>query len=378
MRHSSKPFWFETVVIQFECLRFLGLKESGYFCIYAKIPIFKLRRITSVNLVVLLAVGNIHDDAIENFLMTADDLDADYMIVDAIDVARLFIAFHKICPNDGTVFQNGMCIQCQTSVSEPIELTLKVFENPRYDIDSSEEISSSGAKRYRVDVVTDPHYSKGTFREIIKEVTWRFRKADFFRSKRVEARFKGKDTDCVFLYLFLDRRDLQQRNWICQATWIDPELPKKYRPFVTSKAQEKLGGIEIHWQESYHWMKELWSTSLGTKEDWFQKIDTVFPRIEDIITKTVNYLDLFETNKLSQHDLEIKLYSLEAEAYDILQDADGDKVPPIECQECDNYFQGMAGTCHNILIDFLPKTARLNSLTGASCALCWFMIPTLS
>jgi hypothetical protein len=58
---------------------------------------------------VLLAVGDIQDDTKCDFLDVAEWANVDYMIVDAIDVARLFIANHKICPKDGNPYVDGMC-----------------------------------------------------------------------------------------------------------------------------------------------------------------------------------------------------------------------------------------------------------------------------
>lgn len=320
--------------------------------------IFKLRRIPTVELVVLLAVGNIQDDAKENFLITADDINADYMIVDAIDVARLFIAYHKICAKDGVAFNEGICPQCKTLASEPIQLVLDVYGEPRYEVIRSKDVSHGAAKRFTVDVLTDPHYSKGTLREIIKKVTWEFRREKPY-SKRTEELFGEKDTDCIFLFLFLDMRDVQQYNWVCQTLWINPSLPKQFRPHEL-RANEQLGEIQIHWKENYKAMKNFWFNSLGTKREWIQKIEDILPRIETTLNETIQYLHAFEAGKLSQDNFEKKLTDLEAKAQSILFESGNEKIPPIDCEQCDNYFQGMIGSFHNILIWFSPTPTNIN------------------
>jgi len=75
----------------------------------------KLRQISELGLMVFGAVGNIQDDAQRDFVQMAIDAGCDYLIMDAQDLARLFIAYEKICPKDGTPYDDtgtckkGMC-----------------------------------------------------------------------------------------------------------------------------------------------------------------------------------------------------------------------------------------------------------------------------
>ena len=56
----------------------------------------KVRKIPEFGLMVLGAVGNIQDDAQQDFLRAAIAAECDYLIIDAQDWARLFIAYEKI------------------------------------------------------------------------------------------------------------------------------------------------------------------------------------------------------------------------------------------------------------------------------------------
>jgi hypothetical protein len=71
--------------------------------------IIRLKDIDLLDFIVLLAVGNIQDDIKRDVTFIAEQKDADYMIVDAIDIARLFIAYGKICHKDGTPYKNNEC-----------------------------------------------------------------------------------------------------------------------------------------------------------------------------------------------------------------------------------------------------------------------------
>jgi len=83
---------------------------------------------------VLLAVGDIFDDAKAVLIQIAQSKNADYLIVDATDVARLFIAYGLVCPVDGTPFAEGRCPKCGMPAEKPVELSISVMEELRYDL----------------------------------------------------------------------------------------------------------------------------------------------------------------------------------------------------------------------------------------------------
>ena len=318
--------------------------------------IFRLRRIPNLGLAVLLAVGNIQDDAKEHFLQTAIDASADYMVVDAVDVARLFIAHHKICPRDGTPYTDGRCRKCGVTASEPIDLMLKVYEEPRYHILSSQDISSRSAKRYRADVLTDPHYSKATLREIIKKATWELRRDQFYRSERARDLFGDQDADCVFLFVFLDISDMQQRNWICRTSWTSLDLPESAKP-LQFDSDEQLGEIRIDWSTNYHQMRDYWLSNVGSKGEWVQKIEVLFPRAEDLTMQAEELLSAYTSCKIGKDQLEIALEELEAYAEALFFEAGDRKLPPLDYEECDSVFYAMVGNLHNAFLPF-SKSGR--------------------
>lgn len=71
--------------------------------------IFRLERIQGLDFAILAASGNVLDDVKEQFLSTVQRLACHYCILDAHDLARLFIAFGYICPRDGTRLRGGRC-----------------------------------------------------------------------------------------------------------------------------------------------------------------------------------------------------------------------------------------------------------------------------
>jgi len=71
--------------------------------------IFRLERIPDLKYAILAASGNVLDEVKEQFVSTAKRLNCDYGILDAHDLARLFIAFGYLCPRDGERICGGMC-----------------------------------------------------------------------------------------------------------------------------------------------------------------------------------------------------------------------------------------------------------------------------
>ena len=71
--------------------------------------IFRLERITDLSFAILAASGNVLDEVKEEFLSTASRLDCDYAVLDANDLARLFVAYGYLCPKDGQKLGGRRC-----------------------------------------------------------------------------------------------------------------------------------------------------------------------------------------------------------------------------------------------------------------------------
>ncbi len=90
-------------------------KGKSYPSVSAKLvsyQVIRLRQIQKLECMVLLAVGDIQDDLKRDFLQVAKDGQCDYLIADAVDVARLFIAYGKVCPIHGVGLSKENCSKC--------------------------------------------------------------------------------------------------------------------------------------------------------------------------------------------------------------------------------------------------------------------------
>jgi|GEM_PF-2533663 len=69
----------------------------------------KLNRIRGLKYAILAYVGSRLDEVIEQLGYIKDALGCKYSVFDAVDLARLFIAYGLICPNDGNVLIDAKC-----------------------------------------------------------------------------------------------------------------------------------------------------------------------------------------------------------------------------------------------------------------------------
>src|SRR5258706_12187576 len=71
--------------------------------------IYRLEKISGLRFAVFGAAGNVLDPAKEQFCATAERLGCLYAILDAMDLARLFVAYGFLCPRDGKKIVAGRC-----------------------------------------------------------------------------------------------------------------------------------------------------------------------------------------------------------------------------------------------------------------------------
>lgn len=88
------------------------LKGSSFKTIKASIishQVFRLRKLSDIKFAILGYVGNILDNAKDEFIQTAVDLNIQYSFIDVIDFVRLAILAGYLCPRDAKRIKNGKC-----------------------------------------------------------------------------------------------------------------------------------------------------------------------------------------------------------------------------------------------------------------------------
>lgn len=87
--------------------------------------IYRLEKIAGLHFAVFAATGTILDAAKEHFCATAERINCQYAIFDAIDLSRLFVAHGFLCPRDARRIIAGRC-KCGYSPKKRILNVLQV------------------------------------------------------------------------------------------------------------------------------------------------------------------------------------------------------------------------------------------------------------
>jgi hypothetical protein len=206
-------------------------------------------------------------------------------------------------------------------------------------------------KRYSAKVLTDPHYSKTTIREAIKQVNTQLVTSTYYRSAGIEKALGQREADQVFLFVYCDMRDVQQFNWICRTQWLNPKTVDKF-PRDSFKNAEMLGDIQIDWSSNYETMRNLWKTRIGTKKEWREKVSNLLAPAEGLAKKAKGLLHNLDNGTINQELFSQTMTRLEKEAMSIYRQGGNPNWPPLDCQECDNRFQTMLISLHNTFINF--------------------------
>lgn len=299
----------------------------------------KLRQIPQLGLMVFGAVGNIQDDAQRDFVQVAIDVGCDYLIMDAQDWARLFIAYEKICPKDGTPYDDtGTCTNGHVR-DEGLALEMEVKERIQYTIVSQIDLSVV-AKRYSATIISDRHYPKEVIRTVIQEATEKLKYSNYYRNERVKARWGKIPAHVVWLSIAYDLEDIQNANWICRTCWIDPSLPEDMRPLGLN-GNEELGDIEVFWNDDYKLHKNVFKSYSGMKEDILEAIHPILDEMIKLARHGINHSEKYKRGDISEDEFILKLQKMEPRVTELSHLSGNIPAPP---EDCKDYYQA----CQNI------------------------------
>ncbi len=314
----------------------------------------KVRAIPDISLMVFLAVGHIQDDARTNFAQTAKDADCDYLIIDARDCAQLFIAYQKICPKDGTPYDEmGVC-KCRHELDPGIPLRYYAAEKPRYDIVSLKDVSHAGAKRYRAFVVLDRHYTTPVIRDIIREATETVRQSGYYRDERVRAHWGDTPAHIVWLFIAADQQDVRTCNWICRTSWIDASVPRNMRPSAL-RCDERIGDIEIAWQKDYQAQREFLESGSAVKGDYLGKVQPIIGEMVQLGQRAKEIFQRYRAGEVCEPDLILRMQKIQPRVTELYHLSGDIPFPPEDCKDYDQACQNVFATVDNMFLYYSQR-----------------------
>lgn len=314
----------------------------------------KLRQVQELGLMVFGAVGSIQDDAQRDFVQAAIDAGCNYLIIDAHDWARLFIAYEKICPQDGTPFDDtGTCKNGHLR-DEGLPLEMEVREKIRHTIKNQQDVSHAGAKRYSATILLDQHYPKDVIRTIIQEATEKLKYSNYYRNERVKARWGKTSAHVVWLYIAYDLEDIQNANWVCRTYWIDPSLREDMRPHGLN-GNEKLGDIEILWNDDYKLHKDFLESHYGTKEEVLEAIYPILNEMVKLGKQAIDYFEKYHRGNISEDEFISKMRKMEPRVTELYLQLGNIPIPPEDCKDYDQACQNIFATIDDMFLYYSKR-----------------------
>ena len=323
--------------------------------------ITRLRRLEGLELAVFAAVGDIQDDVYDEFIHQARELGCDYLVATKLDLARLLIAYGKICGQDGLPFEDDMCPNGHPQRPE-IELNYKVREDAKWEILKLRDLSHGLAKRLAATVLTDRHYPEDVLRTIIVEVFQKVRTDPFLRSEMVRARWGNTPAHVVWIDIGFDIEDINRCNWVCMACWIDPNLDEKFRP-LWNCIDEVHDEIMIDWNSNYHTMKRLYSEYTGSKHEVIQCVEKMLKELQPILELLEYTFAKFLTGAIAEQPLIEVIQRYAGHARDIYLRGTECPLAPPECEDYRQQFLSAIGFFDNLFLfhspdDLLKRTVE--------------------
>jgi len=126
----------------------------------------------------------------------------------------------------------------------------------------------------------------------------------------VKARWGKNPAHVVWLFIAYDLEDIQNANWVCRTCWIDPSLTKDMRP-VGLNGNEKLGDIEILWNDDYKPHKNFFETFSGTKEEFLGAIQPILNEMIEFAKRAIEYFEEYRRGNIPEEELILRMQKME-------------------------------------------------------------------
>lgn len=321
--------------------------------------VLRLLSFPEIQLVCLLAVGDIQDDLKRDMITVAAQFGADYLVASGMDIARLLIASNYICADDGSAFEGGRCSQGHAQTAE-IALHYRVREDLKADLVQLRDVSHGMARRLAAHVLVDPHYSQESLLEAIKATVSATRTDPYVRSELVRMRWRDSPAHVVYVFVGHDLHDVTSSNWSVRACWIDPELDHRFRPTWDSNAVV-IDGIQVVFNPDYHGLRQIFEQHKAGKAQVLSHIVPLIERLRVAFAKIVESGVTPSELNVGRSVVTQCLDRLSGEREAITRAASETPVPPFECRDVVQRFQEAVALFDNLCLAYdvngpVPRT----------------------
>lgn len=322
--------------------------------------VIRLRTIPTIGVLILVAVGDIQDDAKRDFLQVVADAQCDYLIMDAVDCARLLITYGKICPLDGTPYgSDHLCHKGHRHTSD-LRIELRVRDGLRYEIVELRDMSHRGARRLSAKVVVDPHYTRELLRVIVKKLVEDIRRSQYHRNSSLSDHFGAQEAQVVWLYIGGSNQDVRHANWIVRAEWIDPTLEPSAAP-TPMDFQESFNGISLQWNRHYLSRRDIYTQQTVDKGTALAGLEPLIAKAIKIGQQLTHWFDNLDAGVLVESEFVERLQSVATDIQQLEDTAAKLPFPPRDVQDYDERAHSLIAHLGNMAINYSPWGLEIRS-----------------
>jgi len=153
----------------------------------------------------------------------------------------------------------------------------------------------------------------------------------------------------VWLYIANDSEDIRTANWVCRTCWIDSALPPPMRPFAL-KGNEKLGEIDVQWNDDYKSNKELYQDHFGTKEEVLRSVQHLLRGMVESAKQAIRYFEKYSKGSIPELDFISKMQEMEPKVTELYLESGDIPHPPPDCEDYDEACQNIFATIHDMFL----------------------------
>jgi len=311
--------------------------------------LLRVRGIEGLDVLVLAAVGHVQDDARRDFFQVASDGAYDHLILDIQELARLLIAYGKLCPTDGTPFDDhGTCREGH-ALDHGFPIEINVREERQYEVCRLRDVSHGGAKRYSGTLLLDRHYSREVIREIIQEATEALRQQNYYRDQLGRSRWGDASAHVVWLFIGSDQQDVRTANWICRTQWIDPSLPEVFRPHPLG-TRDRVGDILVAWNDSYTERRSFYRQSVGIKEQVVEALQGILDPMVKFARRAATLFDQYQDGALRDESYVSAMQGMQPMVRELYLRSGDMPSPPQDCVDYDQACEELFAIIDNMFL----------------------------
>jgi hypothetical protein len=226
-------------------------------------------------------------------LYHADDEIAYWQIVNNITVQKTDKAWKLIIPFNQKIDKPFL---------EKIQaFSKKLTSTNGYTILSLKDISHGGVKRYSANIILTKEYTKPDIAGIARIITVDLKTRQYHRNSQAKLyeQEQEKETQVIWLFLYLSIDDVSSANWICRTQWINKNFPPRFLP-IKLDGEYIDNNIVVEWNKGYGELATIFDSYKLRKEDYLDAMNRILNSTKFLVHQSTELTDMFNRDRLAE------------------------------------------------------------------------------